>query len=615
MAINYILNFRKNNKSLIVLVNDIILYTFSLWLSFVVRLEEVYIPSFTHIKIFTIFLILFVIISFITGLYRELFRYIRANSILLILKSIAVYAVLTGFIIIFIGINGVPRSIAILHPIFLLLLITLSRVVAVEIISITLSEYNKDRKNILIYGAGNTGNRFISSLDKSSIFNVKGFIDDNKELDNQHLNSYLIQHSSKLGKIIEKENISHILLALPYLNLTKKVDLINKIEKFNVKIITLPSLDDLALGKIKINQIKTIDINDLLGRVAISGHQDLLKKNITNKNILVSGAGGSIGSELCKHILLSNPNKLILVDQSEIGIFNIQNQLIKLQLQKNINFKIIPALGNICNYTFLENLFGEHEVHTIYHAAAYKHVDLVEKNPLVAIQNNVFGTMNLYDISKKHDVINFTLISSDKAVNPINIMGATKRISEMILSNEESKNSKTNYSIVRFGNVLGSSGSVVTLFRKQLSDGGPLIVRDINLTRYFMTIEEASQLVIQAGSMSTSGDIFLLEMGSPVKIIDLARKIIELGGMTVKNAENPRGDIEIKITGLVPGEKIHEELYINKNIKKTIHPKIYRVIEKNIKYKCLILKLEKLKSYIENNNIEKTKELVFDLVK
>ena len=610
-----ILNFKRNIKTSIVIFNDISIYLFSLWLSFIIRLEKLYIPNVEHYRILLFTLIIFVTISYILGLYKEVFRFIRTNSIFLIFKCISIYFFIFLLVIIFASVDSIPRSIAIIHPLILFFLITLSRIIAANIISNLLKEDKLEKNNLLIYGAGNSGNRFISSLDNSDIYNIKGFIDDNKELEGQKLNNYKIYHSSNIETVIKKNKISYILLALPFITLSEKVNIIKKIKKFNIQIVTLPSLDDLFLGKVKVNQINELNVNDLLGRVVIEGQNDLLEKNIKSKNILVSGAGGSIGNELCKQILSCNPNKLILLDQSEIGLFEIYNELLAKQENKKTSIEILPILGNICDKSFLENLFKYSKINTIYHAAAYKHVDLVERNPIVGVTNNIFGTINLSELSIKYKVDNFTLISSDKAVNPSNIMGATKRISELILTSSKAKKTTTNFSIVRFGNVLNSSGSVVTLFRKQLSMGGPILVRDHDVTRYFMTIEEASQLVIQAGAMSNDNDIFLLEMGSPVKIIDLAKKIIELSGMTVKDSNNLNGDIEIKITELKPGEKVHEELYINKNIIKTNHSKIFRVNENISEHIDLDLKIEKLKICLIENNLEKTKKIIFDLVK
>ena len=610
-----ILNFKRNIKTSIVIFNDISIYLFSLWLSFIIRLEKLYIPNVEHYRILLFTLIIFVTISYILGLYKEVFRFIRTNSIFLIFKCISIYFFIFLLVIIFASVDGIPRSITIIHPLILFFLITLSRIIAANIISNLLKEDKLEKNNLLIYGAGNSGNRFISSLDNSDIYNIKGFIDDNKELEGQKLNNYKIYHSSNIETVIKKNKISYILLALPFITLSEKVNIIKKIKKFNIQIVTLPSLDDLFLGKVKVNQINELNVNDLLGRVVIEGQNDLLEKNIKSKNILVSGAGGSIGNELCKQILSCNPNKLILLDQSEIGLFEIYNELLAKQENKKTSIEILPILGNICDKSFLENLFKYSKINTIYHAAAYKHVDLVERNPIVGVTNNIFGTINLSELSIKYKVDNFTLISSDKAVNPSNIMGATKRISELILTSSKAKKTTTNFSIVRFGNVLNSSGSVVTLFRKQLSMGGPILVRDHDVTRYFMTIEEASQLVIQAGAMSNDNDIFLLEMGSPVKIIDLAKKIIELSGMTVKDSNNLNGDIEIKITELKPGEKVHEELYINKNIIKTNHSKIFRVNENISEHIDLDLKIEKLKICLIENNLEKTKKIIFDLVK
>ncbi len=601
----------RRQKISIVVTIDIIICLLTLWSSFILRLEKVFIFNLNHLNVVIISVVLFIFSLFLFGVYKEVFRYVRANSIFLIFKSILVYSFIFGFIVIFIKIEGVPRSIGIIHPVIAFLSVMIVRALAAKLI--TSFSYETEKYNLLIYGAGNVGNKYISSISSSNKYNIIGFLDDRIDMENQRINSYRVFHASNAEKIIKKFDVSHILLAMPYLNLTERINIINKIKKFSIKIVSLPSFDDLALGKLKFNEINDVDVNDLLGRVEVASDNILLKKSTEGKNILVSGAGGSIGRELCIQILKNNPNNLILVDHNELGIFNIFNDLEKIKFEENLSSEITPLLCNICDINSLRDIFENKTLDTIYHAAAYKHVEMVEKNLIAGLKNNIFGTLNLCNLSEEFNIKNFILISSDKAVNSTNIMGASKRMAEMILLSRISS-AKTTYSMVRFGNVLNSSGSVITLFRKQISHGGPVKVRDVEATRYFMTIEEAASLVIQAGAMAEGGDIFILEMGKPVKILDLAKKMIELSGMKLKDELNPDGDIEIEITKLKSGEKLHEELFLGKNISNTEHPKILRANEQNISYEIINKKITELENYILENDQEKAKKLIFQII-
>ncbi len=601
----------RKQKISIVITADVIACLLALWGSFIIRYEKIIYPKLEYFNVAIVSVSLFIFSLLLFGVYKEVFRYIRTNSIYLIFKSFLVYAFIFSFIVIFIRIDGVPRSIGIIHPVLSFIIITLIRILAAYILSE--SQIKIKKYNLLIYGAGNAGSNYVASIGNSNEFNIIGFVDDKKDLENQTLNGYRIFHSSKIDLAIKKYGITHILLAMPYLGLAERVSIINRIKKFSAKIVSLPSIDDLALGKLKINEVNEIDINELLGRVEVESNSDLLSKNIQNQNILVSGAGGSIGRELCFQIIKKNPLNLIILDHNELSIFNIYNELEQIKVEKSLNVRIKPILCSILDEKSLSEIFKNNTVHTVYHAAAYKHVDMVERNIISGVKNNVFGTLNLCDLSEKYKVKNFILVSSDKAVNSTNIMGASKRISEMILASRHNSNN-TVFSMVRFGNVLNSSGSVITLFRDQISKGGPVTVRDKKVTRYFMTIEEAATLVIQAGAMAKGGDIFILEMGKPINILDLAVRMIELSGMKVRNENNLSGDIEIEITELKSGEKMHEELFLGKNITKTLHPKILKADESKIQLETINKNLKELEYNILNNNISGTKDVIYKII-
>ena len=414
----------RNQKISIVVIVDILLCLLTLWVSFLIRYEKFIYPKSEHINVVIISVSLFIFSLLFFGVYKEVFRYVRANSILLILKSLILYGFVFGFIVIFIKIDNVPRSIGIIHPVIAFLGITITRILAAYLISgsaVKIKNYK-----LLIYGAGNAGIRYVTSINNSFEYEIIGFIDDQKDLENQMMNGYKIYHSSKIKNVIKKYNISHILLAMPYLSLNEKIKIINNIKVFNIKIVSLPSLDDLALGNLKINEINEINANDLLGRVEVASNHNLLSKNILSQNILVSGAGGSIGRELCFQIINNKPSSLILVDHNELSIFNIFNDLEKINKEKRLEINIEPILLSLIDFKSLENIFNKYKIDTVYHAAAYKHVDMVERNTISGIKNNVFGTLNICNCSEKFKVKNFILVSSDKAVNFSNIMGQQK---------------------------------------------------------------------------------------------------------------------------------------------------------------------------------------------
>ena len=466
---------------------------------------------------------------------------------------------------------------------------------------------------MLVYGAGDAGRQLVISLENSPEFKVKGFLDDNIELHRQILLGQTVYSPSKIEKIIKNKGISLVFLALPSIGRIKRNEIIERLNQFKLIVKTLPSISEIVDGKITISDIKDLNIEDLLDREQVKPDTELLNKNINFKNVLVTGAGGSIGAELCRQIAKLKANKLILLDLNEFALYKIHDELTIL----NKNLKIIQLLVNTQDQEKLEIIFESFKVDTVYHAAAYKHVPLVEENICEGVKNNVFSTLAVAKASVIKKVSNLVLISSDKAVRPTNIMGASKRLSELCMQGiyNHTNDINVNFSIVRFGNVLESSGSVIPKFKKQIKEGGPVTLTHKDVTRYFMTVTEAAQLVIQAGAMGKHSEVFVLDMGKSIKIIDLINKMISLSGFTVKDKKNLTGDIEIKITGLRPGEKLYEELLIGDDPQKTDHPKIKKASDPFTPFAQLELDLNNLKNLLDKNRVKEVKELLEKLIK
>ena len=467
-------------------------------------------------------------------------------------------------------------------------------------------------KKVAIYGAGAAGSQLYLSLKYSSKYKILFFIDDSQLLAGRYLHGIKVLSYESMKKEVLK--INAFLIAIPSLSFRNRNLLINKLQKFCLPIYTIPSIDDLSNNKSKIDYLRPIDLEDILKRDSVDPDPALLKGSIENKVICITGGGGSIGSELCKQIVLLNPKSLIIIEKSEYNLYKIEQDLRKINNVLNIKF----VLNNCSNSNYLSFLFEKYNVQVVFHAAAYKHVPIVERNPMAGIKNNVFSTLSICEASFKQSISKFLLVSSDKAVRPTNVMGASKRLSELIVQGyaekAEKNNIKTSFSMVRFGNVLNSSGSVVPLFREQIINGGPITITHPEVIRYFMTIKEAAELMLQACTMSKGGELFLLDMGSPVKINDLAEKMIKLSGLTLKDENNKSGDIEIIFKGLRTGEKLYEELLINAEAVKSEHPLIFKAEELGISFDLLMEKLSNLKnaldSYDENNVLKITSEIV-----
>jgi len=509
--------------------------------------------------------------------------------------------------------QNVPRTIGIIQPILLSFGMLSSRAL-IRYIFIKLSQRNIEinkLKHCLIYGAGVAGRQLAEIINTDKNFKFEGFLDDNIMLQGTKINNKIIYNPSKLEEIQKKYDIKLILLAIPSLNIDQKIKILSSIQLLNIAIRTLPNLNELTSGKIDASNIRDLDINDLLGRAPVNIQSLSPNTNIKNKNILITGGGGSIGSEICRQIYQLSPKIIIIVELNEFSLYSIQQEIKTQNIDKNI--RIVTKLVSILDKPNLEKIFKRYKPDTIFHAAAYKHVKIVEENPITGIENNVFGTLILAQLSAKYRLSNFILISSDKAVRPSNIMGASKRLAELIIQAFQTKTKFTKFSMVRFGNVLGSSGSVVPKFVDQIKLGGPITLTDPNVTRFFMTINEAVNLVIKASIISKGGEVFVLNMGDPVRIIDLAKKLIQLSGKTIKDDNNKTGDIEIKVIGLSSGEKLYEELLIGNNPIETQERKILMAQENYLEWTKLNKHLQVLKLSLRKDDLKKIKKTFLEV--
>ena len=563
------------------------------------------------------------------GLYRAIFRYAGLQVLFSLNKALALYAVLYCAIFTGVGIEGIPRALGLIQPMIFAFLVMSSRLfLRYWLGGIGLKRKLNQAKPVLIYGAGSAGRQLATSIYQSNELWAVGYVDDDDRLHGQVLNGLTIYSPHDLPAVVKSKDVSEIYLALPSATRQRRNEILQDLKSLSLRVMTLPGLMDLASGKVSVTDLKELDIEDLLGREPVPPNPLLMAKSITGKVVLVTGAGGSIGSELCRQILRASPAVLLLVEVSEFALYQIEQDLkglvdsgdfspgIKDNTQRLP--KVIALLGNVLDEKRIGDILGFWRPHTIYHAAAYKHVPLVEHNPAEGIRNNVWGTLVPARLALSHGVRNFVLVSTDKAVRPTNIMGATKRIAEMGLQalalDALAQGARTCFSMVRFGNVLGSSGSVVPLFRKQIESGGPITLTDERITRYFMTIPEAAQLVIQAGAMANGGDVFVLDMGEPVKIMDLARRMVELSGRTLRNAQNPVGDIAIEVTGLRPGEKLYEELLIGDNPRPTQHPRILKAQEEFLPQAQYQELLQDLKATVLGNDVGGMRQVIGRLV-
>jgi len=615
-----ILALPRTAKRFVALSVDLSLCVLTVWLAFYLRLGEFisftgqspWAPGAYRAAVISILMALPIFV--VSGLYRAIFRYSGWPALLAVARAVGVYGLLYAALFSAVSIDGVPRTVGIIQPILLLLFVGASRALARVWLGDQYRHILKhaSRPKVLIYGAGRSGRQLAAAMINSPEMQVAGFLDDDDRLHGHVLNGQPIYDPHDLPNLVSTLNVSDVLLALPSISRRRRNEILNQIRSAHVAVRTLPSVTDLAQGKVSVSDLRELDIDDLLGREPVMPNQILLAMNVRSKVVLVTGAGGSIGSELCRQILAVGPAKLLLIEQCEFALYAIHQELEdKLAGQDTV---LVPLLGSVQDEERMREIMSAWHPNTVYHAAAYKHVPLVEHNPAEGIKNNVFGTLRTARAAAENGVSDFVLVSTDKAVRPTNVMGASKRLAEMVLQALAGTRPDTKFSMVRFGNVLGSSGSVVPKFRQQIRSGGPITLTHPEITRYFMTIPEASQLVIQAGAMARGGDVFVLDMGQSVRIMDLARRMIELYGLTLKDEQNPDGDVEMEITGLRPGEKLYEELLIGNDPRPTSHARIMKAHEDFIPWGELEGRLNALEMALNVNDVGVIRIMLEELV-
>jgi FlaA1/EpsC-like NDP-sugar epimerase len=582
--IDTLLALPRNAKKTIAVLADSALCMLTVWLAICFRFESwVSLSDYQWLAVIVSICLAIPLLSAF-GFYHTVIRFAGRQTITAALRAMALYTVIYSAIFTAYGFPLVPRTIGILQPLLLLISLAFVRLLATQLLiePKQLSAQTNSLPGLLIYGAGTSGQQLAASLQTSEQSQVIGFLDDDLSLQRARIAGIPVHSSTELDRLIAAHQVRDVVLAMPRLSRNRRNEIIKLLATYRVAVRTLPSLTDLAHGKISETDLREIDIEDLLGRDPVAPIPELMTKNITGKNVMVTGAGGSIGSELCRQIIRNNPAQLILLELNEFALYSLHEELFAFSQKQSSACIVIPILANVLDAQHIHQLIQRNKPHTIYHAAAYKHVPMVESNPIAGVRNNVIGTLNIGKLALESGVQDVVLISTDKAVRPTNIMGASKRIAEMALQQLAAQHrqtiNSTRFCIVRFGNVLGSSGSVVPKFREQIRQGGPITLTHTGITRYFMTIPEAAQLVIQAGALHEShqegAQVYLLDMGEPVRILDMAHTMIQLSGLTLRDTDHPQGDIAVQITGLRPGEKLYEELLIDNSARPTRHPKI-----------------------------------------
>tara|TARA_R110002050_G_scaffold57423_3_gene128966 strand:+ start:104373 stop:106301 length:1929 start_codon:yes stop_codon:yes gene_type:complete len=618
-VIDSLLASPRSVKRTITVAVDFVAIVFSLWLAFSLRFSEIYIPPQPQWWIFLAAPAIAIPIFIKFGLYRAIIRYLGMQAIWSVVQATLLYTVVFAVIVLLSNVQGVPRTVYGIQALLLLMIAGGTRLTArwwINNVQNGLSHLARSKKlapPVIIYGAGASGIQLAAALKQSYQYHPVAFIDDAVEFHKQQINGLTVYPFTELSYVINKYAVADLLLAIPSATRSRRSEIIRLLEPYPIHVRTLPSLMDLADGKVKISDIQEVDIADLLGREPVEPEQDLLRANITDMAVMVTGAGGSIGSELCRQIIKLQPTSIVLYELNEFALYDIEKELLDL----NLDIPIVAVLGSVLNQARVGAICQQFNINTIYHAAAYKHVPMVERNVTEGIRNNVFGTLACAKAAIASKVETFVLISTDKAVRPTNTMGASKRFAELVLqalAEDTVNNPCTRFTMVRFGNVLGSSGSVVPLFRQQIANGGPITVTDKRIIRFFMTIPEAAELVIQAGAMGQGGDVFVLDMGEPIKIVDLAKRMIHLSGYIERDCEHPEGDIEIVFTGLRSGEKLYEELLIGDNVSDTQHQKIMRAQENIIPWLELNEILPRLEQLNEANESEKVRMILLDYV-
>ncbi|WVV65413.1 nucleoside-diphosphate sugar epimerase/dehydratase [Pseudomonas batumici] len=637
----YLLSLPRRHKRILQVTTDILLVWLALWMAFVVRLgiDDMVNPFTQHVWLFLAAPVIAVPLFIRFGMYRAVMRYFGNDALIAIIKAVSLSSLILGMVVYWYSNhqNVVPRSIIFNYWWLSLIMVGGLRLAMRQYFLgdwFTAAQHvpftNRDNglTRVAIYGAGAAGNQLVAALRMGRVMRPVAFIDDDKSIVDRMISGLQVYKPKHIQRMIEETGAQEVLLAIPSANRGRRREILGFLEGFPLHVRSVPGFMDLASGRVKVDDIQEVDIADLLGRDAVPAQGDLLEHCVKDQSVLVTGAGGSIGSELCRQILALKPTTLLLFEHSEFNLYSILSELEQRIARESLSVRLLPILGSVRNQDKLLDVMKTWHVDTVYHAAAYKHVPMVEHNIAEGVLNNVMGTLNTAQAALQAGVANFVLISTDKAVRPTNVMGSTKRLAELTLQalsrelapvmfgdkTNVSRVNKTRFTMVRFGNVLGSSGSVIPLFHKQIKSGGPLTVTHPKITRYFMTIPEAAQLVIQAGSMGLGGDVFVLDMGEPVKIVELAEKMIHLSGLSVRSDKNPHGDITIEFTGLRPGEKLYEELLIGDNVAATQHPMIMSANEDHLPWEVLKGKLTELLSAVERDDYSRVRQLLRDTV-
>lgn len=599
-------------KRLISLIADGVFIFIAFWAAFYTRMSEVeaFSPSVAHWYVLGALVLCSVTVFAKSGLYRAILRFMSANAVIVVCVSSGVSS-LTLVLFSYYFQAFLPRSVPIIYLTYLIALVGGSRMLIRGYIG---GVAMNGKEAVVVYGAGSAGRQLVNLVKQGHEYKVAAFIDDKRSIQGSIVQGLTVYSRDVLSKLQSKHGINKVLLAMPSASRTQRRTIIEYLAELQFEVLTIPNLDDLLNGTLSLDYLKEVSIDDLLGRDQVAPDPSLLFANILGQSVMVTGAGGSIGSELCRQILSQKPTRLVLFERSEFALYSVERELSP--IADELNIELLPILGNVQNFKRVCEVLRSFNVETVYHAAAYKHVPLVEFNVTEGIANNVEGTYQTALAAIECGVRSFVLISTDKAVRPTNVMGTTKRLAELglqALSKQEAdKHNGTRFCMVRFGNVLGSSGSVIPLFKKQIEAGGPVTVTHPDITRYFMTIPEAAQLVIQAGSMGQGGDVFVLDMGQPVKISQLAENLIHLSGRDVQTPENPHGDIEILYTGLRPGEKLYEELLIGDNVKETVHPRIMVANEVSLSLKEYNALLADLNQNCSSNDLESVRQALIN---
>lgn len=637
----FLLGLPRRSKRLIQVTTDVVLVWLALWMAFVVRLgiDELINPFTQHLWLFLSAPLVAIPLFIRFGMYRAVMRYFGNDALIAIIKAVSLSSLILGVVVYWYSNhqNVVPRSIIFNYWWLSLIMVGGLRLAMRQYFlgdwfaatqHVPFTNRDDGLPKVAIYGAGAAGNQLVAALRMGRIMRPVAFIDDDSSIASRIISGLQVYKPKHIQQMIDDTGAQEILLAIPSSSRGRRREVLGLLESYPLHVRTVPGFMDLASGRVKVDDIQEVDIADLLGRDAVPAQEDLLEHCIKGQVVLVTGAGGSIGSELCRQILSLRPTALLLFEHSEFNLYSILSELEQRVARESLSVKVLPILGSIRNSHKLLEVMRTWHVTTVYHAAAYKHVPMVEHNIAEGVLNNVIGTLNTAQAALQAGVSNFVLISTDKAVRPTNVMGSTKRLAELTLqalSREPapvlfgdkasvSRVNKTRFTMVRFGNVLGSSGSVIPLFHKQIKSGGPITVTHPKITRYFMTIPEAAQLVIQAGSMGQGGDVFVLDMGEPVRIVELAEKMIHLSGLSVRSDKNVHGDISIEFTGLRPGEKLYEELLIGDNVAATQHPMIMTANEDHLAWDVLKLRLSELLAAVEVDDYALVRQLLRDTV-